>query len=77
MFDTKAPFKTFKNPHRVSVAQHMKNEGLETEEAQDAYLEHLACDSVCPAMCDEGCEVEPDGRCEHNCPSIMLAMGVI
>lgn len=40
-------------------------------------LEDLVIDSVCPALCDEGCEVEPDGRCEHDCPSILLACGLI
>jgi hypothetical protein len=30
-----------------------------------------------PACCTEGCEVEPDGRCEHGCPSILLAAGII
>ena len=40
-------------------------------------LDEKAHDSVVPACCDEGCEVEPDGRCEHGCPSILLALGVI
>lgn len=30
-----------------------------------------------PALCREGCEVEPDGECPHGCPSVLLAMGVI
>lgn len=34
-------------------------------------------DSVVPALCKCGCEVKPDGVCEHNCPSILLRMGVI
>lgn len=34
-------------------------------------------DSVVPALCDEGCEVEPDGTCEHGCPAITLALGII
>lgn len=40
-------------------------------------LEAFVIDSVCPALCDEGCEVEPDGRCEHDCPSILLACGLV
>lgn len=42
-----------------------------------AALEEWSADSVVPAMCDEGCEVEPDGECEHGCPSILVRMGLI
>jgi hypothetical protein len=75
--ETKPPEKKFKNPHRISVADWRKSEELESE---DAYLEAIkgyVMDSVCPAMCDEGCEVEPDGKCPHGCPSILLAIGMI
>ena len=34
-------------------------------------------ESMCPACCKEGCEVEQDGHCEHGCPSIMIEMGMI
>lgn len=34
-------------------------------------------DSILPALCSEGCEVEPDGVCPHGGPSIALALGVI
>ena len=34
-------------------------------------------DSVVPALCIDGCEVEPDGRCPHGCPSVLLAAGLI
>lgn len=34
-------------------------------------------DSIVPACCEEGCEVEPDGHCEHGHPSILLEMGMI
>lgn len=43
----------------------------------DEMAEALVLESVVPACCEEGCEVEPDGRCEHGHPSIFLAMGVI
>ena len=43
----------------------------------DHLLEEIGHDSVIPACCSEGCEVEPDGRCEHGCPSVLLALGVI
>lgn len=34
-------------------------------------------DGTCPAVCDEGCEVEPDGECEHGAESLLLAIGLI
>lgn len=40
-------------------------------------VRNILLDSVQPACCDEGCEVEPDGECEHGCPSISIAMGLI
>lgn len=41
------------------------------------FLNDECRDSVVPACCIHGCEVEPDGRCEHNCPSPLLVMGFI
>jgi hypothetical protein len=32
-------------------------------------------DSIVPACCSHGCEVEPDGRCEHGYPSILIELG--
>ncbi len=37
-------------------------------------LTEVCDDSVVPAMCTEGCEVEPDGRCSHGCPSPLVAL---
>lgn len=61
------------NPYRISVTDFCEQNGINLEEA----LADFVCDSVAPAMCREGCEVEPDGRCEHGCPSILLALGMI
>jgi hypothetical protein len=69
--------KTFKNPHRISVATLRQQEGLADEAAWIAFLEQISSDCVSPALCDEGCEVEPDGRCEHGCPAVLVAMGLI
>lgn len=63
-----------KNPHRISLKTVAENEGCENVEE---LLETYGTDSVVPACCSEGCHVEPDGRCEHGCPSILLALGVI
>ena len=61
------------NPYRMSITDFCEEEGLNEEEV----LAEYATESVVPAICTEGCEVEPDGRCEHKCPSILLALGVI
>ena len=57
-----------KNPYRIRLSAALERHGLTLEECDD---------SVVPACCSEGCEVEPDGRCEHNCPSVLLAAGLI
>jgi hypothetical protein len=62
------------NAHRISVERALENEGFTLGEW---LVSNEAQDSVMPACCDEGCQVEPDGRCEHGCPSIALALGVI
>ena len=69
-----SPLPKFKNPHRVSVAKTLEGEGYTLDEFISS---PAASDSVVPACCDEGCQVEPDGRCEHGCPSVLLALGVI
>lgn len=72
------------NPHRIKARDALRNEGIlipdgvkitDCEEAMDA-IGAMVTDSICPACCDEGCVVEPDGRCEHGCPSILLALGL-
>jgi hypothetical protein len=32
---------------------------------------------VCPTSCEEQCEVEPDGVCEHGHPSWLIRWGMI
>lgn len=63
-----------KNPHRISVDWALKEAGYTV----DSFIgSPAAMDSVVPACCSEGCQVEPDGRCEHGCPSVLLALGVM
>lgn len=65
--------KKAKNPYRISLKQWMEDQGYESiDDASDVLM-----DSVMPALCTEGCDVEPDGRCSHGCPSPLLAMGAI
>lgn len=61
------------NEYRLTLKQFAQDEGLSVMEL----LEEYGNESVVPALCTEGCEVEPDGRCEHGCPSLLLAAGVI
>ena len=63
-----------RNPHRITLAECAENEGYESVEE---LVEAFGFDSVMPALCDEGCQVEPDGTCEHGCPSLMIAAGLI
>lgn len=63
-----------KNPYRITVAKLAEINGFENK--MD-FIEECCNDSVVPACCDQGCEVEPDGRCEHGCPSPLIALGII
>lgn len=41
----------------------------------DGEVEYWIYDSVCPAT--DGCQVEPDGTCEHGHDSWLLALGYV
>jgi hypothetical protein len=49
----------------------------EALEASGQTLEDLVFESIVPACCSEGCEVETDGYCEHGHPSVFLELGVL
>lgn len=66
--------KIAKNPHRIKVREVAEENGFDSVAEM---MENVACESVVPACCDQGCQVEPDGRCEHGCPSVLLALGMI
>lgn len=61
--------------YKLSISEFLMREGMTLEEfiTNDDYM----LDSIVPAMCSEGCEVEPDGHCEHGNPSILLELGLI
>lgn len=46
-----------------------------TEEPTQEELAEFVYDSVCPAT--DGCDVEPDGVCEHGHPSWLIQLGLI
>ena len=56
-------------PHRIKAKQALEESGKT--------LEDCALESVIPACCSDGCEVEPDGTCPHGFPSVLLAYGMI
>lgn len=60
--------------HGVDVS-----EGVKVKDSPEAMevIQAWVMDSVVPACCDEGCEVEPDGQCEHDCPSVLIALGLM
>ena len=66
-----------KNPYRITFKQYCEENGISSHEEKYAFLEECVYDSVVPALCTEACEVEPDGKCEHGCPSVLLAVGMI
>lgn len=62
------------NPKRISLSQVVETKGFESV---GELLEEFGLESVVPACCENGCQVEPDGRCPHGNPSILLAAGII
>ena len=62
---------------RISLKQWKIDNGIESDEELHWSLGACVYDGVAPALCDEGCEVEPDGHCSHGAPSLLLAMGMI
>ena len=51
---------------RLTLNEWLERNGYSSvEEALGAYSE---LDAVYPALCSEGCHVEPDGHCPHGAP---------
>lgn len=65
---------SLKNPYRMSLREvQIENDFESLEDMLDEY----GMESVVPACCKEGCMVEPDGECEHKCPSVLRELGII
>jgi hypothetical protein len=62
------------NAHRLTIDEFLEQDGRTLEDICQAVI--LGEESS-PALCDEGCEVEPDGTCPHGCPSILRPAGMI
>ena len=63
-----------RNSVRLTLEEFLERDGR----SLNAILQDVVCgDENAPALCNHGCEVEPDGTCPHVCPSILLAAGLI
>ena len=58
----------------VSLKMIAHKEGYDSIE--DMILE-IGFDSVVPSCCSEGCQCEPDGKCEHSNKSVLIEYGII
>jgi len=67
------------NPYRVTASKVLEWEGVDpqSEDSMFEFLRNATFESTAPACCSEGCVVEPDGRCPHGCPSVLIVLGVI
>jgi hypothetical protein len=63
-----------RNGHRLTMEEFLDEDGRTLEDICQAVL---FGEENAPALCDEGCEVEPDGTCPYGCPSILRAAGMI
>ena len=59
---------------KITLSEVAEEQGYENS---TQLLTEKGLDSVVPACCSEGCEVEPDGYCEHGYPSILIEAGMI
>ena len=60
---------------QITLKEWLAQNGYDS--ANDALAEYSQLDSMYPALCSEGCEVEPDGQCPHGAPSLLLALRLI
>ena len=63
---------------KIGIKTVLDQEGYpQTQEGLMELVEEIMTDERnSPALCSEGCEVEPDGHCPHGHPSIMLVCGM-
>ena len=60
---------------QITLKEWLAENGYST--ADEALAEYSQLDALYPALCSDGCEVEPDGHCPHGAPSLLLALGLI
>jgi hypothetical protein len=57
----------------LSVSETLDMHGIDILDAMVMAVDY----GIAPACCTEGCEVEPDGHCEHGQPSVLIASYLI
>ena len=62
------------NTNLLSITEYLKRDGRTLVEIAEAVM---FGDENAPALCEHGCEVEPDGKCCRGRPSILRAAGLI
>ena len=62
------------NANLLTINEYLKRDGRSLMDIAKAVM---FGDENAPALCDYGCEVEPDGNCCHGRPSILRAAGLI
>ena len=61
-------------PKKLTLEEVAQEEGFDSI---DELLNQYGSESVMPACCEEGCRVEPDGKCPHGHFSILIEFGII
>ena len=62
---------------KITLDEWKGQNGVNSEADLESILYDASDSGICPALCDEGCEAEPDGHCPHGAESLMLALGII
>jgi hypothetical protein len=65
------------NPEESEEGKYVSPQDLGFDPEDPDTIEEIVFSSVVPACCSSGCEVEPDGRCQHGHPSVLIALGIM
>ena len=60
--------------HSITPQEVAEQEGYDTI---IDLLDDYRFSSIVPACCSYGCQVEPDGTCEHGFPSVLWHLGIV
>lgn len=60
---------------RIGLRDWRGQNGLLDDDNFLSFLEEV--DGSVSALCEDGCEVEPDGTCPHGHPSVVRAAGYV
>lgn len=64
-------------PRRLTLKEWLDSVSAGSFEEWASDHPDVIMDSVVPSFCSEGCEVEPDGICQHGHPSVLRGLGII